>query len=482
MYNPVTGGYLRRGGVLITALVFATIISLFALGVAVVATSHMSRSAVESDYATAIQLADAGINYELRHLSSDTSTAATRAHQAFPATGQPGAYTGSLTDIPGGGSFTVSVLNADGTGPWAPPNGLLIRSTGTINGISRTVEITGKSRGLFEDYAIFAITEGKVAGSTSTINGNVGANGPVYFSGGAAATNVNGELTYNGYPRVNPTEVLPGNNSGYESGNNVWWNPDPVQWPTVAEIAAQLFPGGLSYLATNNNNGRAMEFSVSDPNFTIANAVAVGVGTGNLNVQAFNDFTVDMNVEDADPSGNRYQDGDEGLYETKVMVLPPGDYYFNNLTLSNARNGPGILIDNASGMVRIWIDGGTGPNDSLDCPVMFTSTDKNKFRLYYNNCASLSINGNSTFHGSIYAYNSACARDTFPEIVVAGSSVINGSAIAARIDVHGNSTINFPNNGSGGALDDYVLWYGFFNTWREVTTNGGTLFPDGTSR
>jgi hypothetical protein len=208
----------------------------------------------------------------------------------------------------------------------------------------------------------------------------------------------------------------------------------------------------------------------------------VGVSTGNLRNQSFNDFTVDANVQDMPPSGNRYHDGDEGIYGTKVMVFPPGDYYFNNLTLSNARNGPGILIDNASGMVRIWIDAGSGPNDSLDLPVMFTSTDKNKFRLYYNNCASLSINGNSTFHGSIYANNDACARTTFPEIVIAGSSTINGSVIAPRIAVQGNSTINFPNDGAGGALDDYVLWYGFFNTWREVTTNGGTLFPDGTSR
>jgi hypothetical protein len=274
----------------------------------------------------------------------------------------------------------------------------------------------------------------------------------------------------------------PAGNSGFEPGPNVWWNPDPVQWPTVSEIAAQLFPGGLSYLAVNNNNANVKEFSSADPSFQLANAVVVGTGTANLRTQSFNGFTDDGNVQDEPPSGTRYQDGDEGLYGTKTMIFPPGDYYFNNVTLSNARNGPGILIDNASGMVRIWIDGGSGPNDSLDCPVMFTSTDKNKFRLYYNNCGSLSISGNSTFHGSLYAYNGACSRDTFPEIVVGGSSVVNGAAVAARIDVHGNSRINFPNDGLGSAGDDFVLWYGFLNTWREVISTGGTLFPDGTSR
>jgi Tfp pilus assembly protein PilX len=476
------GTRLQKGGVLVTALIFAAIISLFALGVAVVATSHLSRSTVESDYATAIQLADAGINYELRHLGQNSTTAGTRAHQAAPSTGQPGPYTGTVSGIPGGGSFTVSVMNEDGTGPWAPPNGLKIRSTGMVNGISRTVEITGQKRGLFDDYAIFSLVEGKVAGSTSMINGNMGSNGPVYFSGGAASTNVQGELTYNGYPSQNPTEVKPANNSGFEEGPNVWWNPDPMPWPTISEIADQLFPGGLAWLRTNNNNANARQFSTSDLTYSVANAVVVGVGTGNLRNQSFSSFTTDLNVQDQPPTGNRYHDGDEGIYNTKTMILPPGDYYFNNLTLSNANNGPGILIDNASGMVRIWIDGGSGPNDSLDCPVMFTSSDKNRFRLYYNNCASLSISGNSTFNGSIYAYNSGCARSTFPEIEVGGSSVINGSTIAPRIWVHGNSMINFPNNGAGSAASDYTLWYGFLNTWREINPSGGALFPDGTTR
>ena len=112
-------GVRRRqfGGVLITALIFATIISLFALGVAMVATSHMSRNSAEADYATAIQLADAGINHELRWLGDNPPQAGTRAHQLYPSTGQPGPQT---VNLPDGGSYTVAVMNEDGSGPLGP--------------------------------------------------------------------------------------------------------------------------------------------------------------------------------------------------------------------------------------------------------------------------------------------------------------------------------------------------------------------------
>ena len=471
----------EAGGVLVTALVFAVVISMFVAGVAAISVGHLGRGSTESDYATAIQLADAGINYELRWLSLD-STNFNQAHQRYPKTGQLGPYTGTAPDIPGGGSFTVSVTNVDGSGPWAPPNPLLIRSTGTINGISRTVEITGQKRSLFADYAIFAIVEGKLGGSSSYVVGNVGTNGGIWFSGGAAVTNIQGELFYNGYPAQNPVTVEPPANSGYEAGANVWWNPNPVPWPTVSEIAEQLFPGGLSYLATNNDNDQTREFSETDLNFTIDLSVSNPI----TNVRFFsgNDFrtfTLDLNIQDEPPLGNRYHDGDEGAFKKRVIIFPPGDYFFESFNLTN-QEPIAILIDNAKGMVRWWVDGGNRQLDSFDAAVLFTSTDKNKFRMYYNNCSRLSILGNSTFNGSIYAHSDGCDDPRLPEIEVGGNSVINGAVIANDVNLHGSAVINFPNGGGGSADDDWALWYGFRNTWRELAPSGKPLFPDGTSR
>jgi hypothetical protein len=459
---------LNAGGVLITALVFALVVSLFAASMALIASSNLGRNSVEADYATAIQLADAGINYELRWLSQDAATVGARAHQRFPATGQPGPYTATVPDIPGNGTFTVSVMNTNGSGPWAPPNHVLIRSTGTINGISRTVEITGQKRSLFGEYAIYSIDEATMGGSKAFVVGNMGTNGPIKFNGGDAEGNIQGELTFNGYPSD-------GKLTGNSAGANVWWNPDPVQWPTVDEIASSLFPGGLSYLRTNNDNDQVKTFSASDPQSLLSNAITTTIGTGSLERRSFNSFNASQNTQDK-PGGTRYQNGSEGLYGNKTLILPPGDYYFEGVKTSNG-NGQAILVDNASGMVRIWINGGSG-KDSLDLPVIFTSTDKNKFRLFYNNCNELSIGGNSKFHGSIYSHNDACQTS----IKVHGNSAIYGSVIFENIWLTGNSDIVFPNNGGGEHASDFALWYGFLNTWREVSPNGGTLFPDGTNR
>jgi hypothetical protein len=140
------------------------------------------------------------------------------------------------------------------------------------------------------------------------------------------------------------------------------------------------------------------------------------------------------------------------------------------------------LIDNAKGMVRFWVDGGNRQVDSFDSAIIFTSPDKNKFRLYYNNCARLSILGKSTFNGSIYAHRDGCSDAARPQVEVGGSSTINGSVIANDVNLHGNARINFPNDGGGAGGDDWTLWYGFRNTWREIGAAGKTLFPDGTSR
>jgi hypothetical protein len=432
------------------------------------ASGHLSRSSVESDYATAVQLADAGINYELRWLSMDTPTAGSRAHQAFPGSGHNGTHTVSVTDIPGAASFMVSVMNEDGSGPWAPPNSVLIRSTGTINGVSRTVEITGRKRSLFGEYAIFSIDEATLSGDKAFVIGNMGTNGPVIFNGGNAQVNIQGELTFNGYPENRSLM------SEY-AGPNVWWNPDPVLWPTVSEIADALFTGGIEYIKNNNDNDRVKSFDPNDPQSLISNAVTTVVSTDTLDRHSFRNFAESRNHRDK-PGGNRYQNGHEGLYGRNVLILPPGDYYFKGVKTTNS-SGEGILIDNASGMVRIWIDG-PASGDSLDLPVIFTSEDKNKFRLYYNKCSGLSVGGNSSFYGGIYSHVDGCMSS----VKMHGNSRVYGSVIFENIWMTGNSDIIFPNNGGGEADSDYALWYGFLNTWREINPSGGSIFPDGSDR
>jgi Tfp pilus assembly protein PilX len=459
-----------RGGVLVTVLVFASIISLFLAGIARLAVAHYSYANTEADNAAAIQLADAGINYELRWISEDPRDD-NRAHQLYPSNGQNGAYTGTVEGVQG--SYTVSVRNLSGSGSWHAPSSVIIRSTGTVNGVSRTVEVQGDKHGVFDEYAIYATeigtindpTVGTINGNNAVINGNYGTNGPVTVNSSQGSAAVRGEMWFNGLdPTVN--------------GSNVFSSGMPVIFPSVPSIADEVVSGGLTTLSVSNSNSQFKQFSrdrTTDPDYTIANAIAGSIGLNNtqLNKQALNSLTVDMNVNDK-PGGTRYATSALGLYGNPVLILKPGNYYFTDIQLQP--NDPAILIDNASGTVNIWVSGNNS-NDTLDTTVIFTSTDKNKFRLYYNKCATLNINGTSTFYGSIYAVADGCDGT----IKLAGNSVIAGSVIAKNVTVTGNSVVDFPNNGGGGGDGDWILWYGVKNNWVEVNPNGGVVFPDGTS-
>src|SRR5207248_3349236 len=83
------------------------------------------RAGVESDYASALSLAEAGVNYELRKISADPTVA----DQVVA-----GAPTG-VTYAFGAGKYRVYCMNKDGSTPWTVPNYLYVVSTGTLNGV-----------------------------------------------------------------------------------------------------------------------------------------------------------------------------------------------------------------------------------------------------------------------------------------------------------------------------------------------------------
>src|ERR1700694_3503931 len=106
----------RPGSALISALVFTVITAICLAGIGTLSVSHYNRASVEGDYAAALNLAEAGINYEIRKISRDATTA-----------DQAGSSTPPGTTVSfGGGTFRVYCSNRDGTTPWASPNPLYI--------------------------------------------------------------------------------------------------------------------------------------------------------------------------------------------------------------------------------------------------------------------------------------------------------------------------------------------------------------------
>jgi len=90
----------QYGGVLISGLAFAAISAFIVVGMLTMTVSNYARSSTEADYEAALGLAEAGVNYELRKLSLDPTTA-------------DQVSTAASTTL-GDGSFTVYCTNKDG--------------------------------------------------------------------------------------------------------------------------------------------------------------------------------------------------------------------------------------------------------------------------------------------------------------------------------------------------------------------------------
>lgn len=446
---------------MLTTLVLSLVVSLLLAASGAVAVSHYSRSTRETDYAAAIQAADAGVNWQLREISLDPSDTTKPCQASSPCS----------RTIPGTpATFTVFITNEDGSSPWVAPNTGILTSDGAFNGITRRVQIKGSKKSIFDEYAIFATYSGSGTevltfnGTGSIINGNVGSNGQVDSD---SSTQVNGLLT-----------LLGGTATG-TSGSNVVTEPSTMQWPTVDEIANASFSGGLNWLKTNNSNGNIRQFAAGNGNLDAA--ISANFPTSGANMYKLR--TSDFNSLNLAPAGVPWDDSFANSMEgTKTMIFPPGDYYFEECDIAG---GNSIMIDNRNGAVRIWINtASSGPvnQDTINANFYYADSAPSKFRLYYNKCQSLSLGGNTTFNGGFYAWKEGCPENKLPSLQFTGGSTINGSVIGGTITVAGGTIVNFPNDGAGGA-DDYSLWFGFRGDWKEMAIPGAnSVFVDGTDK
>lgn len=126
----------RSGMALISVLAFVLITSIFVGTLAIFSVSHRGRVQNEADYAKTLDVAEAGLNYELQKVSVDST-------QADAAPGKQI----NINDTNGKvvGACVVYCQNTDGTSPWDPnlaTNGGKVKvvSSGAFNGLSRIVQ------------------------------------------------------------------------------------------------------------------------------------------------------------------------------------------------------------------------------------------------------------------------------------------------------------------------------------------------------
>jgi hypothetical protein len=394
------------GGVLISALAFVTITSLMVAGIVTLAVSHYAREQTEADYVTALALAEAGVNYEFRKISANVANADQRPNGTSPGV----SYTF------GGGTFAVYCAKQDGTTPWVPPGTLNVMCTGTINGVSRSLLVSGKGYSITPNYAMFGVSNNQTSiinGTPTTVGGDIGTDGTFIF---------------NGHPTISGAVDFNGAGSGWAAPPNATYTvnylPNPVVWPTVSTIASQIVPGGngLAGLATVNDNATATPPIVN--NFVLIN----GAGTLTLHGK---------------PGG--------------------ANYYVTSLTMNGTAS---VVFDNSLGPINIWqgpagssstfiFNGGIAAKTNVQDPTK-------KVSIYVATTNDVIMNGNTELDAGIYNYNGPANGGN---VILNGSPIVNGSIIAYKFTCNGNPTVNyqtgfFQTTGAG--------YYGFDDQWLEI--------------
>jgi len=406
----------RRGGILISALVFSVIIAFLLAGIGTFTVSHLSRESTEASYTSALDIAEAGVDYELRKISSNPSNA-----DQYNATTQSG-----VTYTLGNGTYTVFCENTDGTTPWVAPNDMYLFSTGTLNGVSRTVRVAVKGMYKFH-YTLFAQQKATITGP-ATIGPDIGTNGVVSISN----TTVQGTVVFNNDPSLTPQW------SGGSPGSTKYQcYANPVVWPTVLNIALQQFPvssyppGGLSYIASNNDNNLI---------------TPAGVLTNGTQISTNASTTITF------------------------YGKPGGANYY--LTLWNMNANPNnIVLDNTNGPINIWL----GPFESSSSNlwtfnnttnITQKSTDlANGCRIYVATKTAIKFNGKTTLDAGIYCYNKDLSTGAeFGDFEKTGGASIGGSTqiIAPIIGMTGSTSFNEV------SLFQQPDYYGTNNLWMEI--------------
>lgn len=438
-----------RGSAILSALAVVAMVSLLLAGASTYVVSYNTRLQKERNYQSALSLAEAGINSELRYASLNiTTTGVPKAHTIS------NPYNGSVNGVDG--SFKCWVEGPNGAAWGGPPNDAYIKSVGTVGDVSRSIAIMGIKQGIFADYSVFGTENVDFGGSYSYIKGTMGTNG-VLASSSVGTSAVEGTVWYCGPGASGPT------------GANVAYQGDAVLWPTVDDIVNSEF-GSWTNLKSSCSNSQIRQFTTDVTN--------VQPSPTNTKLASWPSTKYTMKTADFNPYP-RYNGGG-------TLILPPGDYYFTNFNVTAQVT---IFMDTAGlttgtpGRVRIFMPTtGVDQQDTFNCTVVMTSgdgtgADRLKFRIYDNKTADMSIGGSSAIYGGYYAIR----NDKKGSFTISGSSNITGAIIANHVKIGGGSTITFPNPSLLTDSKDYALWYGFADFWQEKKlSNDKKVFVDGT--
>jgi len=449
----------REAGV---ALVTALIISL-ATAMLLGASLYVSMTSNKLGWAQAqaessLQLADAGINWELQYIAQNTgqSLISLRASAPVAAVGvtlqYPGenfAIKGHNGTVPGyaGGQFWVYASNdAAGNTAWdGVTSPFYITASGYTNKVWQRVQITTQTQSLFNLYGSGAlgsynnsptsVTLG--SGSTVVVTGPAAINGTVSSGSGSsftAPTAINGNTCTYSSGQFTSSNVA--------SGGTLVSQQAPYVYPTCASIIRQTCgqpnytdSQAWNWRSNNCNNSTGVYTytnSASDATISTHNCQRVSGGCGTtLNNADWNN----ANTKPGTYNSNGYQwwwYWQPPTQAVQTLIFEPGDYYLTSVQLSYDCTCEMVVDPEAQasggtpGQVRFWVyDPGSSPtNDSISNPIINTcpsgqsTPDCGKFRIYYgkdscscqfnrpSNCSDWqgnTVTGDFEYHCGVYA-------------------------------------------------------------------------------
>ncbi|MDR3688782.1 MAG: hypothetical protein P4L46_05325 [Fimbriimonas sp.] len=467
----------REAGIaLITALMISLITAtLLAASLCVSMTSSKLGWNQERSEA-ALQMADAGINWELQYIAENSgqTNVTLMSSQPVAATGttikypsESFAIKGANGTVPGftGGQFWVYASNdTAGSTAWdGVTSPFYITSSGLVNGAWNRVQIKTQSSSVFNIYS--SATTGSYSGDPTTIT--VGGGGSVVATG---PITVNGTVTTGSGSTISVPTGINSNGCTYtsgqlttthiQSGGKLCTNQAPVVYPTCASLIKKSCghteysdSQAWSWCSNHCNNSSCVytyKSGATDDTVSSHNCCQLTGGCGtSLSNSCWNNAGTHPGTYNS--SGYWYWWwSSPPTYAVQTLIFEPGDYYFTSMQLAYdcscemVIDPEGYASGCTPGQVRFWVnDPGSSPtNDSCSLPITNTcpsgtsTPDCGKFRIYYgkDNCCCQfnrpsgccdwqgnTITGDFEYHCGIYA----CTRQPDTTVSTTGGCTPN---------------------------------------------------------
>ena len=430
-------GAFAPGSALISALIFTVIIALALAGMGTMTVSHYNLASTQSASEEALDLAEAGINWELHKLTNSGIGSADYGGTTYNASDQ---ISPNLQ-----GTFTVSCATQDGSALTANTTPFTITCTASIRtatGVAgRAVRVNAQPYSTF--YTLYSMKSTNYLQNGIVVDGVSGTNGTQSVSNGVSVNPVIKSVVFNG------------KNSKWANtppdGYSVVHNPNPLNMQGTSDIVNAKFPGGENYLATHNDNDLAV---IDDPNNASA-PPPLATDQHSLNTQ--------------------------GNQKVTLKGKPGGANYY--LTSINMQDHSNLILDNTNGPINIYylnknglgsfMRGGHALKSLQDAP-------GNTVKMFMSATGGVNIDAAEPIPGvtnstevdmGIYDYDTYIYNNKpygFGYVNMGTNVNFKGQIIANDINISGSTNIL----GQKGYFDTPNEYYGFSGAWMELNGAG----------